>query len=179
MAAIASWKDLALELVAQQLVCGNCVRLTLTTTSMAPFLLPGDRLLLATVAVESLVVGDLVAIAARPCPLVHRMVAAPGRRGGQRVVTKGDAGTTFDRQFPPEAILGRVVSVQRNDKVLPLAALSAYYGARILAWLSCCCASAVNGSAPFVRRAMYFLLCRIMHIVSSAVWSIGQRPSGH
>ena len=178
MAAIASWEDLALELVAQQLVCGNCVRLTLTTTSMAPFLLPGDRLLLATVAVESLVVGDLVAIAARPCPLVHRMVAAPGRRGGQRVVTKGDAGTTFDRQFPPEAILGRVVSVQRNDKVLPLAAHNAYCGARILAWLSWCCAGAANVAVPSLRRAIFFLLRRLMYVVSGAVWSIAQRPSG-
>lgn len=178
MDGIAGWDSLAHELLAQRLVSGNCVRLTLTATSMAPFLQPGDRLLLATVAVESLAVGDLVAIAARPCPIVHRIVAAPGRRGGQLLVTKGDAGTTFDRQFPPEAVLGRVVSVQRNDNVLPLATLSAYYGARILAWLSCCCASAVNVSVPFVRRAMYFLLRWIIYIVSGAVWSIGQRPSG-
>ena len=177
MTVMAGWDSLAHELLAQRLASGSCVRLTLTATSMAPFLLPGDRLLLATVRVESLVVGDLVAIAARPCPIVHRIVAVSARQGGQTFVTKGDAGAMFDRQFPPEAVLGRVVSVQRDDKVLPLAAHNAYCGARILAWLSWCCAGAANVAVPSLRRAIFFLLRRLMYVVSGAVWSNAQRPS--
>ena len=178
MAVIDSWDSLAHELLIQRLASGSRVRLTIITKSMAPFLLPGDRLLLAKVAVELLGVGDLVAIAAQPCPIVHRIVIAPSREGGQPLVTKGDAGATFDRLFPPEAVLGRVVSVQRNDKVLALTVHSARCGASLLAWLSCRCVSAGNVSVSSLRRVMFSLLRRTMYIVSAIVWSIGQRHPG-
>lgn len=176
MAALAGWDSLAYELLSQRLASGGCVRLTITTASMAPLLLPGDRVLLAMVPVEALGVGDLVALAAQPCPMVHRIAVAPGGWGKRSFVTKGDAGTTYDRQFPLQAVLGRVLSVQRSDKVIVLTTHTAHYEARVLARLSCLCASTASLPSHFPRRVTFFLLRRTMDIVAGVVWRTCQRP---
>lgn len=175
MAAIDGWDSLAYALLAQRIASGGCVRLTITTASMAPLLLPGDRVLLAMVPVAALGVGDLVALAAQPCPVIHRIVAAPRRRGKRSFVTKGDAGITYDRQFPLQAVWGRVLSVQRSDRVLTLTTHMAYYGARILARLSCLCAGTACLPSRFLRRVTIFLLRRTVHIVAGVVWSTATR----
>jgi signal peptidase I len=178
MAAIDGWESLVYALLTQRLVSGGCVRLTITSASMAPLLLPGDSVLLARVPVAALGVGDLVALAAEPCPIVHRIVAASDRWGKQSFVTKGDAGTTYDRQFLLQAVLGRVLLVQRTDKVLTLTTHTNHYGARILARLSCLCAGTASLPSYFLRRVTFFLLRRTMYIVASVVWCTGQRPPG-
>lgn len=178
MAALDGWDALAYELLAQRLAAGGCVRLTITSASMAPLLLPGDRVLLAMVPEEPFGVGDLVALAAQPCPMVHRIVAAPGRRMKQSFVTKGDAGITYDGQFMLQAVLGRVLFIQRTDKVLTLTTHTARCGAWILARLSCLCASTAYLPSHFLRRVTFFLLRRTMYIVAGVVWCTGQRPPG-
>jgi hypothetical protein len=178
MAAKVGWDSLAYAVMAQRLASGGCVRLTITAASMVPFLRPGDRVLLAKVPVESLGVGDIVALAALPRPIVHRLVAAPGGCGKQPFITKGDAGTAYDRQFPLQAALGRVVSVQRHDRLLTLTTHRAHSGARILARLSCHCASTAYMPSAFLRRVTFFMVRRTMYIVAAAIWQTGQRPPG-
>ena len=174
MAAIDGWDSLAYALLAQRIASGGCVRLTITTASMAPLLLPGDRVLLAMVPVAALGVGDLVALAAQPCPVIHRIVAAPRRRGKRSFGADGQLETGC-RQFPLQAVWGRVLSVQRSDRVLTLTTHMAYYGARILARLSCLCAGTACLPSRFLRRVTIFLLRRTMHIVAGVVWSTATR----
>ena len=175
MAAIDGWDSLAYTLLAQRLSSGGSAQLTITAASMAPLLLPGDRVLLAKAPVPALCVGDLVALAASPRPIVHRLVAAPRRKGRRLLVTKGDAAISYDRQFPPEAFLGHVVSVQRGDKTLMLAARIARWGACILAYLSCLCVRAAHLPCHSSRRITLFLLSRTMVIVAGVVWRTCQR----
>lgn len=178
MAAIDGWDSLAYDLLAQRLASGGCVRLTVTTSSMAPFLQPGDRVVVAKVVVESLGVGDLVALAALPCLVVHRIVAAPGRQGTRPFMTKGDAGTTYDRRFAPEAVLGCAVTVQRSNRTLTLTTPIAHWGAQVLARLSCLCASTACLPSHFLRCVTFFLLRRTMYIAAGMIWRAGQRPPG-
>lgn len=174
MTGMCGWDRFAHQLLAQRLAAGGCVRLTVTTRSMAPFLLPGDCVTLAPVSVPSLRAGDIVARPALPRPIVHRLVAAPGRWGGQPLITKGDAGRTYDRPLPPQTVLGRVVAVQRGDSVLPLTTRKAHFGALLLAALSCLSAGPIRLPAwlptSLLRRATQFLLRQAMRIPAGLIW---------
>ena len=89
MAVVHGWDLFAHQLLAQRLAAGGSVRLTVATRSMAPFLLPGDGVMLAPVSAQSLRAGDIVALSALPQPLVHRVVAAPGAVGKEPAAHQG------------------------------------------------------------------------------------------
>jgi signal peptidase I len=170
----ADWDALASHMLAQQLASGRRVRLTIMTTSMAPFLQPGDDVVLAAVTTQSLRVGDIVALAALPHPIVHRLVAVPGRRGTLLLVTKGDSSTRYDRQLPPQAVLGQAVAVQRTGNSLALTNAKARLAARLLAAISCLHAGTAHLHPPLLRHATCRLLRQIMHVIASLTWRAGQ-----
>jgi signal peptidase I len=167
------WDLLASYLLTQQLAAGKVVRLSVTTTSMAPFLQPGDRLLLSAVTSQSLQVGDIVALAVLPLPLVHRLVALMSSGSNLLLVTKGDSGATCDRPLPPAALLGRVVAVERAGGRLELTSLRARLVARLLAALSSRRAGTARLHPVLLRCAMDCLLRLAMHALAGLAWSTG------
>jgi signal peptidase I len=170
MAVMHGWDVFAHQLLAQRLAAGGSVRLTVTTSSMAPFLLPGDGVMLAPVSAQSLRAGDIVALSALPQPIVHRVVAAPGWWGKGPLRTKGDAGSTYDRPLPAHTVLGRVAAVQRGDRVLPLTTRSSHIGALVLAKISCLCVSTAHLPSSIMRRTARFLLRQAIRITAVLLW---------
>ncbi len=77
------------------------------STSMAPFLRPGDRLLLRPAA-SPLRRGAVVAYPQRGRVLVHRVVGMDGRG----ILVKGDGAEAAERVQAAD-VLGRVVAVRR------------------------------------------------------------------
>lgn len=170
MAVMNGWDAFTHRLVAQRLAAGGSVRLTIRTWSMAPFLLPGDGIILAPVSAQSLCAGDIVALYALPQPIVHRVVAAPGGWRKRRLRTKGDAGSTYDRLHPSQTVLGRVIAVQRGDRVLRLTTRRAHAGAVVLVRISCLGAGTAQLPSSILRRATRLLLRQAMHITASLIW---------
>lgn len=180
MAGVAGWEALAWRLLAARLAAGGESRLTITTGSMAPFLLPGDRVLLAAAPPQLLRVGDLVALGAQPHPIVHRVVVSRGRGAARRLVTKGDGAAACDPRLTPPlsppAVLGRVVAVERQAQVLALTTPVAHGGAWLLAQISRLGPRTARLPSPSLRRAVLFALHLALYTVAAAVWHMGREP---
>lgn len=98
-------------------------QLTVTSDSMAPFLLPGDRITVVTCQVKNLNRGDLVVRletlredAQQPAWNVHRLVG----KSALGWITKGDNLRYFDPPITDLAILGRVTKIFRREKGIDL-----------------------------------------------------------
>jgi signal peptidase I len=171
MPADSAWNSLAACLVSRQLAAGRHARLVVTTTSMAPFLRPGDRVVVAAATSRSLQRGDIVVAAALPRPLVHRLVARIDDGANLLLRTKGDRGLKCDRPLAPQTLVGRVVAVERAGRTLALTAGSVRIAARGMATLSCCSAGATCLRPRLVRCATLLLLRLAMYAVAEVAWS--------
>lgn len=87
---------------------------------MRPALRDGDRLILDA-DTSAVTLGDVVALPDRPFAVCHRIIA----RFGERVLVKGDAVGWPDGWYRREALLARVVGVERDGLPLPIRALAA------------------------------------------------------
>lgn len=89
---------------------GPLLRLRVRGRSMAPLLRPGDTVWMEPAAPSSLKRGDLVVVQRAGEWVTHRLVA----RSGNRWHTKGDNLRYPDPPVTGQAILGRVVAIERN-----------------------------------------------------------------
>jgi GNAT superfamily N-acetyltransferase len=90
-------------------------------SSMLPFIRSGDLLAIQPVEAAMLQVGDVAFYwAAARGPTVHRVVSCEAGDGQAALFMRGDAHSGPGERVSPEQVLGRVVSVQRSDRVLHL-----------------------------------------------------------
>lgn len=126
----ALYQQTALEVTGDQLKDGERLQLQVNGTSMSPFLLPGDGVILLKSAPQALARGDLV-VALREHDLVtHRLVAVENALW----YLKGDNLPGIDPPLPAEAILGRVVAVHRKGRIIRLETPRWRLVNRILGW---------------------------------------------
>ena len=95
---------------------GISIRFRASGDSMHPSLHCGDHLHVAPVAPAALLIGDVVLAKARRGLTAHRIV----RLTGEVITTRGDNALQSDAPLPPEAILGRVTTVERRGALLLL-----------------------------------------------------------
>ncbi len=107
------------------------VRLHVRGTSMAPWLGPGDVLVVEPVRAGALRPGDLVVRCDGETCLVHRLIAYDARRG--LWYTKGDDVSNLDPPLPSKNLVGRVVAVERNGRRQELSTRRAATVGRLLA----------------------------------------------
>jgi len=121
------------ELMEAVLESGSLFRFRAHGTSMAPFLRDGDNLTIAPIANRVPQVGDILAISyptgKGPGLVVHRVV----ERKGAGLVLQGDGNGSAPELVLPENILGRVVQVRRNGR---LVRLGLGPERRLIGWLS-------------------------------------------
>jgi hypothetical protein len=126
----ALYQQTALEITGDQLKEGERLQLQVNGTSMAPFLQPGDGVIVLKSAPEGLARGDLV-VALRERDLVtHRLVAIENALW----YLKGDNLPGIDLPLPAGAIFGRVIAVQRKDTIISLETTRWRLVNRILGW---------------------------------------------
>ena len=126
--------DVADALLAQ----GRRVRFRAQGGSMHPTIRDGDALMLAPIQPIELRIRDIVLACQSGRPVAHRVVRLTKRNDRPvRVVLRGDALLSCDLPMVPDAIVGRVIAVERNgrridlDSRLPAAAYVAFaYAAR-------------------------------------------------
>lgn len=138
----------ALELIREPLQKGQTLHLKVNGRSMQPLLRPGDRVVVEAFEAERLSCGDLLLIR-RPADLVtHRLIA----REGDRFVTKGDASPCPDLPVLPEAVLGRVVAVEKGAGRLDLNSPAWRARSRLLGRLGAWEAAGWSGAPEPLRR---------------------------
>jgi hypothetical protein len=152
---------------------GSAHWLTITGMSMAPFLRPGDEVLVQYVLPEPAESGRLgpplelplrpgdIAVMRQPTALfVHRVLRA------SPLITQGDNNASPDPGVPLEAVLGRVTAVRRAGHLVQLArprwrfvGLLTAIGLQALSWL--------NASPPFAQplRALAGVVRRGLFVV--------------
>jgi signal peptidase I len=83
---------------------------------MIPFLMLGDKVIVQKIQPESLKIGDLIVISRKNEFITHRLV----RKGNRLWVTKGDHYHHFDPPVPKQAILGKVIVIDRKGQMINL-----------------------------------------------------------
>lgn len=94
------------------------VRLQVQGDCMAPALLPGDTVLLASSRRRPPRLGDVVLVRLAAGLRLHRLVWGWPRRGRARR-TKADRSTHWDPAFEPADVWGAVIGVERAGRGLP------------------------------------------------------------
>ncbi|MDP2996856.1 MAG: S24/S26 family peptidase [Bryobacterales bacterium] len=104
--------------LAREALCrGTHVRMTVTGTSMRPFIRDGDTVELAALGSKAVAVGDVVlAKRADGIYFLHRVV----RVEGDRFYLAGDALEHEEGPFSGASLVGCVVNVQRAAKLISL-----------------------------------------------------------
>ncbi|MFQ5596360.1 MAG: S24/S26 family peptidase [Anaerolineae bacterium] len=111
-----NYRRLALDLVSAGFAEGNPIRLKVTSNSMAPLLRAGDAVWAEPALPASLRRGDVVVIQHAGGLVTHRLVAV----GDGEWLTKGDNTRRLDPPVKANAILGRVVAIERGGDRIEL-----------------------------------------------------------
>ena len=101
--------------VAQDVARGEELRLTVTSGSMAPLLRPGDSVLVEPITTE-LKLGEIVVLRHNNEWITHRVL----RIEAQRCQTYGDNARSVDEPITLDAVVGRVVAIERAGRTLDL-----------------------------------------------------------
>jgi signal peptidase I len=123
-------------LVRESLHQGQVTRLTVSSSSMAPLLHPGDEILLEPVAGEELIVGDVITLVSPEGLLTHRYWATQNGPTGPWLLTRGDRPLVFDPPWPSDAVVGRMVAWVRGGRELALTTSRGRRLNRHLIWLA-------------------------------------------
>jgi signal peptidase I len=102
------------------------VRLRVLGTSMAPAMLPGDLVSIRRVSLDEISLGEVVLFAQNGRLFVHRVmgrneVSAAGNPEKPCLITRGDRLRHDDPPVSSREFLGRVVSIERDNRNIELA----------------------------------------------------------
>ncbi len=101
------------------------VRLRVFGTSMAPSILPGDLVSIRRASLGDISPGDVVLFVQKGRLFVHRVVdrkvaATADDPGESRLITRGDRLRHDDPPVSPQELLGRIVSIERDNRKVQL-----------------------------------------------------------
>ena len=117
--------DLFADAMHEALTSGALVRFRAEGTSMYPTIRDGEVVTIAPVACGEIVRGDV--LVCRHCErfLTHRVVAVTGRDPDRVFHLRGDAKAACDAPVAAVNVVGRVISVDRNGRVIPMSGRAA------------------------------------------------------
>lgn len=85
---------------------------------MRPFLKQGEKILVAKVCAKDLKRGDLVLYSDAGNTVCHRLVKKSISTEGALLHVRGDASTEPPEKIKEDALVGRVVGIVRNGKII-------------------------------------------------------------
>jgi signal peptidase I len=102
------------------------VRLRVLGTSMAPAMLPGDLVSIRRASLNEISVGEVVLFLQNGRMFVHRVVgkseiSAAGNPAEHCLITRGDRLRHDDPPVSPRELLGRVVTIERDNRAIEVA----------------------------------------------------------
>ncbi len=102
------------------LLSGRTLRMHAEGVSMFPRICPGDTLEIRPIAGAKAELGDVVVFCRGGGLVAHRVIAREGLGEHARLVTKGDFLEGSDPEFDCSRVLGRVVRIERNGRIVGL-----------------------------------------------------------
>lgn len=93
-------------------------RVRVTGGSMFPVIQSGDTLTVEHCAADAIGCGDVVLMLEGTRLYAHRLIATTMVDGERWLVTRGDSHWRRDPPRPVSSLLGRVVEVERGDRVI-------------------------------------------------------------
>jgi signal peptidase I len=107
-------------MIEEALTTGTLVRFRAEGTSMYPTIRDGEAITVAAVATDEIVRGDLLLCRQGKRVLAHRVVGVTTRGADRFFALRGDSKASCDPQVRADAIVGRVIGVHRNGRLVLL-----------------------------------------------------------
>lgn len=104
--------------VKEGLAAGHKVAIRVTSGSMAPLIAENDRVGVVQVQPDSVLRGEVVVISGGEGWITHRLLDQINRDRDLWLSTKGDNSPLIDPYWRAEALIGRVVSIEREGRTL-------------------------------------------------------------
>src|SRR6266851_5936415 len=130
--------------IEEALANGTVVRFRAEGNSMYPTIRDGEPITVAAVPAEQVVRGDVLLCRHGHRLLAHRVVGVTTHGTERFFELRGDAKVSCDSPVAAGAVVGRVVGVRRNGRVIPLSGCGARLRHKARA--------AASGAKAFVRR---------------------------
>jgi signal peptidase len=116
---------------------GLGVRFRAPGTSMHPTIRHGDVITVEPVAPSKLKSGDIILYRLQSDFVAHRIVNIKETDGcGLTFISRGDASTFCDAPVKPEQILGKIVRLERGNRVIAPYSLRVRLWSRLYLWLA-------------------------------------------
>lgn len=125
------------------LIKTGSIRLRVLGQSMLPAIWPGDILTIEKWAAAEIEPGDIALLRRNGRFIIHRIRDRQIGEGCLHFLTRGDSTTDNDPPFAEKALLGKVLTIERQGRAtIPSRRLSVFRGA--LAWIFARCDLARN-----------------------------------
>ena len=125
------------NLSAQLLNLGLGVRFRAPGTSMHPTIRHGDVITVEPVAPANLKRGDIILYRLQGNFIAHRILKIEERKGcSLNFILKGDASTGCDAPVKPEQVLGKVVCLERDQRIIDPYSLRVRIWSMFYLWLA-------------------------------------------
>jgi len=111
--------------IEEALTNGTIVRFRAEGISMYPTICDGEAITVAAVSTDDVVRGDVLLCRHGKRVLAHRVVGVTSCGTERFFELRGDAKVSCDAPVGAGAVVGKVVSVRRNGRVIPLSGRAA------------------------------------------------------
>ena len=111
--------------IEEALTNGTIVRFRAEGISMYPTIRDGEAITVAAVSTDDVVRGDVLLCRHGKRVLAHRVVGVTTCGTERFFELRGDAKTSCDAPVAANAVVGKVIGVRRNGRVIPLAGRAA------------------------------------------------------
>ena len=138
--------DIFGAVIDEALTNGTVVRFRAEGESMYPTIRDGELITVAAVSAREVVRGDVLLCRHGVRVLAHRVVGVTACGTETFFELRGDAKASCDAPVGADAVVGRVIGVRRNGRVIPLVGRAARV--RHKAW------AAASGAKASIRRGL-------------------------
>jgi hypothetical protein len=145
------------SVIADGLASGASVRFRAEGDSMYPTIRHGETIAVVAIGADQVVVGDILLCRHAVRLLAHRLVAATSSAGSMSFELRGDAKASCDAPVGADAVVGKVISVERNGRSVRLCGPAA----RIR--------RAARGAASRTRRLIASTPAAVREVIRGAV----------
>ena len=104
------------ELLKTELSANGIVRVRLLGTSMGPFIKNGDMAIIKKIEIKDIHIGDVILYHIGEDFFTHRVF----KKGNSFLTLKADAVTGVDRYVSFEEVMGKVVAIEKKNRILDL-----------------------------------------------------------
>jgi signal peptidase I len=113
-------QNIVSDLIREEMAQGTAFRFRVISGSMSPLIASGDEILVERASADKLRRGDIVLYTAGGAFHTHRLLARRRRGGATLLVTKGDTSLNPDQPWREEQLLGKVVAIRRENRMVDL-----------------------------------------------------------